>query len=175
MPSAIKGAGVAIVVIADWRPLGEVAAIAVEVAILVQHVAVDGDVRRQHRVGSRLTTIDLPSKLLQICCRTDLIRSLLSAPPFHCPRCRWMRQQHGAAEQGQDEQALNKSSFHHHCFLLLCHRVSSLPFATGQGLPLSQAPQWARRGRQRRGAAGAGGALWDGWPQVPSRAPGSWR
>ena len=70
---AIKGAGVGITVVADWRPLGEVAAIAVERAIVTQHVAVDGNVRRQHGAGSRLTTIDQLSEPIQLPSVADLI------------------------------------------------------------------------------------------------------
>ena len=177
MPIAVKGAGV-FAAIADWRPWDEVAAIAVERAIVTQHVAVDRNVRRQHRAGGgvlrctiRQRAIDQPGEPVELLFRADLIRVFLCASPIQRPRRRRMRQQHGAAEQGQDEQALNHSSFYHHCFLLLCHRVSSLPFAVGQGLP----PFPGARGSRRRGAAGPGGAPWDGWPQVPSRAPGSWR
>ena len=53
--------------------MGEVAAIAVERAIVTQHVAVDGNVRRQHGAGRRLTTIDQLSEPVKLPSVADLI------------------------------------------------------------------------------------------------------
>ena len=100
----------------------------------------------------------------------------MCATPSQRPRCRGMRQQHGAAEQGQDEQTLNHSSFYHHCFLLLCHRVSSLLFAADQGLPpfpgaARQAALW-RSGcwRDALGGVAAGAEQALGLPAIVAAA-----
>ena len=126
---AIKGAGVAIViVVADWRPLVErnvCIAIISQRSIIINskfclvQAGVQNDVPRQHRVGGGVllyfisgngrVTIDQPSEPIQFPSVADLIYTvyLIRLCCCHiCPRCRWMRQQHGAAEQGDNEQPL---------------------------------------------------------------------
>ena len=53
--------------------MGIVVGAAVKRAVFIQHVAVDGDVFRQHRIGSRLTTIDQLSEPIQLPSVADLI------------------------------------------------------------------------------------------------------
>ena len=78
MTSTVKGAGV-LCPIADGRPLLEAVDVGVvETAVLVQHVLVDGDVRRQHGVGICIAAVDQLGEPVELRRGADLVDAVFA-------------------------------------------------------------------------------------------------